>query len=146
MSTLYCSLGSVFIMLLSLKGQWHEIFCFGFFSRIIFPQALENNTRVVSRYLFASQSAPPVSTTLVANLPPVSTTSAEKLLLVSTTQSANLSPVSTTPAAYFANSSTGVGTSGKQWEQYQTANNLKWTWRKKFIYMLTLISKGVQKK
>jgi hypothetical protein len=29
---------------------------------------------------------------------------------------------------------------------YQTADNLKWAWRKKFIYMLTLLPKGVQKK
>ncbi len=29
---------------------------------------------------------------------------------------------------------------------YQTADNLKWTWRKKCIYMLTLLPKGFQKK
>jgi hypothetical protein len=35
-------------------------------------------------------------------------------------------PVSTTPTADFATSSAGVvDTGGKQWEQYQTANNLK---------------------
>jgi hypothetical protein len=49
--------------------------------------------------IFASQSAPPVSTTPVANLPPVSTTPAAKLPPVSTTPVANLQPVSTTPAA-----------------------------------------------
>ncbi len=32
------------------------------------------------------------------------------------------------------------------WEQYQTADNLKWTWRKKLIYMLTLLPKSVQNK
>ncbi len=32
---------------------------------------------------------------------------------------------------------TGVkDTGGKQWEQYQTADNLKWTWRIKFIYSI----------
>ncbi len=36
--------------------------------------------------------------------------------------------------------------SGKHWEQYQTADNWKWTWRKKIIYMLTLLPSGVQKK
>ncbi len=42
---------------------------------------------------------------------------------------------------------TGINdTGGKQWEQFQTADNLKWTWRKKYIYMLTLLPKGVQKK
>ena len=55
--------------------------------------------------------------------------------------------------ANFATSSAGVvdtggkfatgvnNTGGKQREQYQTTDNLKWTWRKKFIYMLTLLSK-----
>ncbi len=37
-------------------------------------------------------------------------------------------------------------TGGKQWEQYQTADTLKWSWRQKFTYMLTLISKGVPTK
>ncbi len=37
-------------------------------------------------------------------------------------------------------------TGDKQWEQYQTAETLKWTWRKKFIYELTLLPKGVKKK
>jgi hypothetical protein len=72
--------------------------------------------------IFASQGAPPVSTsvltTLAAKLPPVSTTPSE-----------NLPPVSTTPAAYFATSFTSVDTichwCGKQWEQYQTADTLK---------------------
>jgi hypothetical protein len=66
--------------------------------------------------MFASQDAPSVSTKPVANLPPVSTTPAAKL-----------PPVSTTLVANF---STGVidgvnDTGGKQWEQYQTADNLK---------------------
>jgi hypothetical protein len=46
--------------------------------------------------------------------------------LVSTTPAANLLPVSTTPASNFAKSSASlVDTGGKQWEQYQTADNLK---------------------
>jgi hypothetical protein len=51
--------------------------------------------------IFASQGAPPVSTTPVANLPPVSTTPAAKLPPVSTPPVANLPPVSATPAANF---------------------------------------------
>ncbi len=58
-----------------------------------------------------------------------------------------------TPAANFASGTSGVvgvndngskfaagvnDTGGKWWEQYQTADILKWTWRKKFIYMLIL--------
>ncbi len=37
-------------------------------------------------------------------------------------------------------------TIGKYLEQYQAAYTLKWTWRNKFIYMLTLLPKGVQTK
>ncbi len=33
-----------------LKRQCHEIFCFRFFSWIIFPQALENNFRIISNF------------------------------------------------------------------------------------------------
>ncbi len=51
--------------------------------------------------IFASQGAPPVSTTPVAKLPPVSTTPAAKLPPVSMTPVANLPPVSATPAANF---------------------------------------------
>jgi hypothetical protein len=42
---------------------------------------------------------------------------------------------------------TGVNdTSGKYWEQYQTAETLKWTWRRKIIYTLSLLLKGCPKK
>ncbi len=72
-----------------LKGQCHEIFCFWFFSWISFPPAPEYSIRTVFNFfwkfaeILASQGAPPVSTTPVANfatifasvvLPPVSTT------------------------------------------------------------------------
>ncbi len=39
-----------------------------------------------------------------------------------------------------------VDTGGKQWEQYQAADTLKWSWRQKFIYMVTLLPKGAQTK
>jgi hypothetical protein len=52
--------------------------------------------------IFASQAAPPVSTTPVANLPPVSMTPAAKLPPVSTTPVSNLPPVSATPVANFS--------------------------------------------
>jgi hypothetical protein len=57
-----------------LKGQCHVIFCFRFFARIIFPQAPENNTRVIFDFfpkfaeIFTSQGAPPVLTPPVANV------------------------------------------------------------------------------
>ncbi len=42
---------------------------------------------------------------------------------------------------------TGINdTGGKHWEQYQAADTLKWTGRQKFIYVLTLLSKGVPTK
>ncbi len=73
---------------LHLKGQCHESFCFRFFPWITFPQAPENNIRAFQFFrkfaeIFASQGAPPVSTTPVANLPPVSMTSVAKLPPVS---------------------------------------------------------------
>ncbi len=68
--------------------------------------------------------------------------------LVSLILVANLPPVSTAPAA------AGNGKSSIVEERlysfffafYQSAYTLKWTWRKKFIYMLTLLPKGVQTK
>ncbi len=57
------------------------------------------------------------------------------------TPAANLSP-SITPAAHchrYQRHQWQI-----TWEQYQTADTLKWTWRIKIIYMLTLQPKGVQ--
>ncbi len=74
-----------------LKGQCHEIFCFRFFSWITFPQAPDNNIRIISNFFENSrrysqvkvhhrcqrhrrQILPPVPLVLlipVANLPPV---------------------------------------------------------------------------
>ncbi len=85
-----------------LKGQCHEIFCFCFFHESIFPQPQSIPFRPFFEFfrkfaeIFASQGAPPVSMTPVANLPPVSTTPAAKLPPVSMTPVANLPPVSTT--------------------------------------------------
>ncbi len=83
----------------SLKGQCHEIFCFRFFSWIVFPLAHENKSRVISnffensrRYLQVKvhhryqqhrrQILPPVPLVLLI---PVA-----KLLAVSTILAANL--------------------------------------------------------
>ncbi len=64
-----------------LKGQCHEIFCFWFFSWISFPRPRVlhlDRFEFFKKFseIFASQGAPPVSTTPVANLPPVSATTA----------------------------------------------------------------------
>jgi hypothetical protein len=80
-----------------LKGQCHENFCFWFFSSVSFPPAPEYPIRTLSNFqkfaeTFASQGAPPVSTTPVDNFsPPVSL-----VMLISV---ANLPPVPTIPAA-----------------------------------------------
>ncbi len=77
-----------------LKGQCHESFCFCFFfheSVSPQPQSIPLGPfRIFKKFaeIFASQGAPPVSTTPVANLP-----------LVSMTPAAKVPPVSTTPAA-----------------------------------------------
>ncbi len=39
------------LSLLTVKGQWHEIFCFRFFSWIIFPQVPDNNSRAIWNFL-----------------------------------------------------------------------------------------------
>ncbi len=39
-----------------------------------------------------------------------------------------------------------IDVGGNNGSNYQSADNLKWTWQNKFIYMLTLLPKGVQKK
>ncbi len=91
------------------KGQCHEIFCFRFLSWIIFPQAPENNIRVISNFFehfwrysqvkvhhryqrHRGQILPPVPPVFlipVANLPPESTIPAANLPLVSTKPVAN---------------------------------------------------------
>jgi hypothetical protein len=60
-----------------LKGQCHEIFCYWFFFMNQFPPSPRVRTffRKLAE-IFASQGAPPVSTTLLANLPKVSATPA----------------------------------------------------------------------
>jgi hypothetical protein len=59
---------------MSLKGQCHEIFCFCFFHESVSPQPQSipfRPFRIFSKIrgdtVFASQGAPPVSTTPVAN-------------------------------------------------------------------------------
>jgi hypothetical protein len=88
-----------------------RFFASGFFHESVSPQPQSIPLRLFRIFL-----------TPVANLPSVSTTPAEELPPVSTTPVANLPPVSTTPVANFATSV--IDTYGKQWEQYQAADNL----------------------
>ncbi len=103
----------------TLKGQCHEIFCFWFFHESVSPPSPrvshQDRFEFFRKFaeIFASDGAPPVWTTPVANLPPVSTTPAANFATsfasfvdtvanlppVSTTPAANLPPVSTTPLA-----------------------------------------------
>ncbi len=117
---------------MSLKGQCHEIFCFRFFSWITFPQAPENNIRIIlnffasSRkiliilfghlwvveltyiYIFAfkftlSYLQPDIVPIICHRyLPPASLTLAANLPPVSLTPVANLPPVSTSHAELVA--------------------------------------------
>ncbi len=82
-----------------LKGQCHEIFCFWFFFMNQFPPSPRvfrlDRFKFFRKFaeIFASQGAPPVSTTPVANLPPASTTQAAKLPPVLATPVANFSTI-----------------------------------------------------
>ncbi len=46
LSSVFWAIPAVFC----LKGQCHEIFCFWFFSSITFPQAPDNNVRIISNF------------------------------------------------------------------------------------------------
>ncbi len=102
-----------------LKGQCHEIFCFRFFSWITFPQAPDNNIRIISNFFESSRRYSQVKVHHRCQrhrwqichrfqrhrrqiLPPdplVLLTPVENLPPVSTILAANLPPVSTTPVA-----------------------------------------------
>ncbi len=91
---------------LPLKGQCHEIFCFRFLSWITFPQAPDNNFKIISNFFENSRRYSQVNVHhRVYDI-------GGKLLPVSTTSAANLPPVSTTLAANFATSSPCVVDTG----------------------------------
>ncbi len=106
-----------------LKGQCHEIFCFWFFSWISFPPAPEYPIRTVSNFFENSRRYSQVKV--------------HHRYQRHRWQNCRR-PVSMTPVANCHRY--------QQWEQYQAADTLKWTWRQKCIYMLSLLSKGVPTK
>ncbi len=107
------------------KGTVSRNFCFWFISWISFPPAPEYSIKTVSNFIFASQGAPPVSTT-----PPVSTAPV-----------ANFSTIFASVVDTGGKFTTGVNdtggkfaTGGKQWEQVLNCWQLKMNFKKKCIY------------
>ncbi len=99
------------------------MFCFGFFLESSSPKPVKitlGSLRLFSKIhgdtVFASQGAPPLSMTPVANFP-----------LVSTTPVANLPPVSMTPAANFATSTDGACC----WYRWQITRTISDYWHLK---------------
>ncbi len=103
------------------KGTLSRDFSLQVFSWIIFPQAHENNFRVISiffKYLLRYSQVkvhqryhPPVSSTGIID-----------------TGGKCASGINDT-AIPLVSLTGGNDTGGKKWEQYQTADTLKWTWR-----------------
>ncbi len=134
-----------------------------FFSWISFPPAPEYSSRTVLnffenswRYLQVKvhhryqrhqwRIFPPVLLVLlipVANLPLVSTILAAKCHRYQWHRRQIATGIKDTGGKFATGVKTPVANNGNN---YQTADNLKWTWRKKFIYMLTLLPKDVQNK
>ncbi len=112
------------------KGTVSRDFCFWFFSWISFPQALEYTIRAVSNFFENSRR---YSQLKVDHRPmtPVANFTTSFSSVVDT-------------GGKFATDVSDTG--GKQWDSYQAEDTLKWIWRQKFIYMLTLLSKGVPTK
>ncbi len=140
----------------ALKGQCHEIFCFWFFFMNQFPpqpqsipvgpfQIFSKNRGDIlkSRCTTGINDNGGVLLIPVANLPPESTIPVSICHRYRWLRWQIATGINDTCGKF----ATGVvDTGGKQWEQYQAADTLKWTWRQKFICMLTLLSKGIPTK
>ncbi len=108
-----------------------RFFASGFFHGSVSPQPQSiplGPFQIFSKFadIFAGLGAPPLSTTLVANLPPVSTTLAANfatsLASVVDTGAKFATSVNDTSGKFAA----GVNnTRGKIWKQYQAADSLK---------------------
>jgi hypothetical protein len=108
-----------------LKGQCHEIFCFRFFAVINIPQAPESNIRVNLKFFENSL----------------------RFLQVKVHHRCHCyrQQICRRCQRHRWQIVTGINdTCDKKWEQYETANTLKWTWRKNFFYLLTILPKGVK--
>jgi hypothetical protein len=122
------------------KGTVSQICLFQFSIVNHLPQDPENNIRVISNFLENSRRyrwqilsiVPVVSLIPVANLPPCQQYQPQ---------------IFRQCQWHWWRIATGINnTGGKYLEQYQIVSTLNWTWRKKVIYMLILLPKGVQTK
>ncbi len=121
-----------------LKGQCHEIFFFWFFLWISFPSAPEYPIRTISNFFENSRrySQVKVHHQCQRHRWPICYRCQRRRWQVAT-------GINDTGGKFAAGV---VDTGGKWWEQYQAADTLKWIWRQKFIYMVTLLPKGAQTK
>ncbi len=136
-----------------LKGQCHEIFCFWFPFMNQFPLSpwvyYSGRFEFFRKFseIFADQGWPPVSTTPAANFATSFTSVVDTGGKFATGVNDAGGQFATCVKDTGGKLATGVkDIGGKQWEQYQAADTSKWTWRQKFIYMLSLLSKGVPTK
>ncbi len=115
-----------------LKGQCREIFCLWFFHESLSSQP---------------QSIPlrPFRMTLVAKLLQVSTIWRQICHLYQRHLQQIFPPVSLVLFITVANLPPVSTISANNGNNYQTADNLKWTWIQKFIYLLTLLPKGSER-
>ncbi len=110
-----------------LKGQCHKIFCFWFFSWISFPQAPEYTIRAVSNFFENSRrySQLKVDHRYQRHRWQIYHRCQRHRWQIAT-------GINDTGSKF----ATGVvDTGGKQWEYYQAADTLKWTWRQKCRYV-----------
>ncbi len=157
-----------------LKGQCHKIFCFRFFSWITFPQAPENDIRVISNFLENSRRYSQVKVHHRCRWHRWQIATG-----INDTGGKFATSINDTGGKFCHHFrlccwhwwqicrrcqrcrwqiATGINEHRRQichrcrWHRWQimgtisAADTLKWTWRQKFIYMLNLLPKGAQTK
>ncbi len=153
-----------------LKGQCHEIFCFRFFSWIIFPQAPDFNIRIILNFFENSRRYSQVKVhyrcqrhrwQIAAGINDTGGKFRHQFPLCcwhrwqichQCQQIFRWCQRRRWQIAIGINNTGGkfatgvIDAGGKYWEQYQAADTWKWTWRQKFIYKFPLLPKGDQTK
>ncbi len=120
-------------MIVSLKGQCHEIFCFWFFQESVSPPAQSIS---LGPFQFFCENFRRYSQVKVHHW--YQQHRRQICHWYQRHQRQSLPQVSLVlfTGGKFAASVNDTG--GKQWEQYQAADILKWTWRQKFMYNSTI--------